>query len=60
MTPYNTKAMKLLRLSAIALALAIVAGAAPAVVLIVRHAEKEALPADDPPLTAAVVTALRS
>src|SRR4051794_30294686 len=45
--------MKLLRLTALVLALAMLASAAPAVVLIVRHAEKEALPADDPPLTAA-------
>ena len=50
------RAMRLLRWFAIALTLAMiarVAPAAPAVILIVRHAEKEALPADDPPLTAA-------
>ena len=35
----------------LALTLAVnIASAAPAVVLIVRHAEKEALPAGDPPL----------
>ncbi len=38
---------------AIALWVAGVAGGAPAVVLVVRHAEKAALPADDPALTAA-------
>jgi phosphohistidine phosphatase SixA len=46
--------MKSFRLFAIALAIAVqIAAAAPAVVLIVRHAEKEALPADDPALTPA-------
>jgi phosphohistidine phosphatase SixA len=47
--------MRLLRWFALAVTLATivrVAPAAPAVILIVRHAEKEALPADDPPLTA--------
>jgi broad specificity phosphatase PhoE len=48
--------MKAICLRAITLVFAMglgIAGAAPAVVLVVRHAEKEALPADDPPLTAA-------
>jgi broad specificity phosphatase PhoE len=36
----------------LAIGLAASAGAAPAVVLVVRHAEKEAVPADDPALTA--------
>jgi phosphohistidine phosphatase SixA len=39
-------------LLAIAMWMAAPAGAAPAVVLVVRHAEKEAVPAEDPPLTA--------
>ncbi len=38
---------------AIAIGLASGAAAAPAVVLVVRHAEKESVPADDPPLTIA-------
>jgi len=45
--------MKLFRLLALAAAIATIASAAPALVLIVRHAEREAVPADDPPLTAA-------
>src|SRR4051812_42706864 len=45
--------MKPIYLGAIALYLAVSAFAAPAVVLVVRHAEKAAQPADDPPLTPA-------
>jgi phosphohistidine phosphatase SixA len=51
---FRTKAICLRAITlAIAIWWAAAAGAAPAVVLVVRHAEKEALPADDPPLTPA-------
>jgi phosphohistidine phosphatase SixA len=45
--------MKVMILVVAAVALATCVQAAPAVVLVVRHAEKELLPKDDPPLTAA-------
>lgn len=42
-----------MKLALLALCLANAAWTAPAVILIVRHAEKAPLPADDPPLTSA-------
>ena len=44
---------RLLAYAALLLSLAAGASGAPAVIIVVRHAEKAALPADDPPLTPA-------
>uniref|UniRef100_Q029W0 Phosphoglycerate mutase n=1 Tax=Solibacter usitatus (strain Ellin6076) TaxID=234267 RepID=Q029W0_SOLUE len=44
--------MKFLRSISLIIALCFAVSAAPAVVLVVRHAEKETAPADDPALTA--------
>jgi phosphohistidine phosphatase SixA len=44
--------MRFLRTISLMIAFCFAASAAPAVVLLVRHAEKEAAPADDPGLTA--------